>query len=105
MRRGAGREGRLDLHHEPVDDRGEDLLLGPDVAVERHDADGAPLRQPAHGDGLEAFVANDFGGHVDELVQRDPPVRPGCPGHGHAPWRWTLIVHVRYTYSTCTARV
>src|SRR5207248_4238703 len=102
--RGAGRGGKLDLPHEPVDDRGEDLLLGADVAVERHDPDAAPLRQPAHGHGLEAFVANQFGGDIDELVQRYPPVRPGCPGHSHAPHGSavdrcrTRTVYVQYLY-------
>ncbi len=72
-----GRVGQLDLADDHVRDAIEDLVLVPDVAVERHRIDAELLAEPAHAQGVDALAIGEVDGSPKDalLGQGRPTVR------------------------------
>ena len=66
--------GWLDLPDHDVDDAVEDVLLVPDVVVERHRVDTEDLAELAHADGVTAASIGEVEGSLKHplLAQREP---------------------------------
>ena len=74
----------LDLPDHDVDDAVEDVLLVPDVVVERHRVDTEDLAELAHADGVAAASIGELEGSLEDplLAQREPGRRVRvCLGH------------------------
>ena len=74
----------LDLPDHDIDDAVEDVLLVPDVVVERHRVDTERLAELAHADSVAAALVGELEGSLKDplLAQREP--RRGlwiCLGH------------------------
>ena len=74
----------LDLPDHDIDDAVEDVLLVPDVVVERHRVDTERLAELAHADGIAAASIGELEGSLEHplLAQREPGSGLGiCLGH------------------------
>ena len=60
--------GRLELADHALDDAVEQVVLVPDVAVERHGVDAELLAEPAHAQRLEAAAVGEVDGGLQDAL-------------------------------------
>ena len=81
----AGRGRSFDLADDALDDPVEQVVLAPDVAVERHRVDAELLAELAHAQGLEAVAIREVHRDAEDPVaveRRSPLDAVGAPlGH------------------------